>query len=64
MPIQVIHEQDDEPEEAGSDEDEFIAENGAFADEEIFDFQGFINSNTDREGGGVFVQRHRRNGAP
>lgn len=63
MPIQVIHEQDDEPDELGSDEDDFIVEDGTFAEEEIFDFEGFINNNDDREGGGVFVQRQRRPGA-
>ncbi|KAF9460708.1 hypothetical protein BDZ94DRAFT_1323842 [Collybia nuda] len=60
VPIQVVHEPDDEADEVGSDEDDFIVENGAFTGEEIFDFEGFINNNNDRESGGVFVQRQRR----
>lgn len=60
VPIQIIHEDDDEPDEGGS-EDDYRLDNGGPSEEQVFGFgDAFVNANN-REGGGVFV--HRRRGA-
>jgi len=62
VPIQIIHEEDDEPDDMGSDEEDYALENGGPAEEQVFGFgDAFVNANN-REGGGVFVHRRRGNG--
>lgn len=62
VPIQIIHEEDDGGDDMGSDEEDYILENGGAAGEEVFGFgDSFVNA-SNREGGGVFVHRRRDNG--
>ncbi|GLB37041.1 putative protein with domain of Unknown Function (DUF913) [Lyophyllum shimeji] len=58
VPIQIIHEEDNEADEIASDEDDYTVENGGINGEEVFGFRdAFINAGN-REAG-VFVQRRR-----
>lgn len=56
VPIQIIHEEDDDGDDMGSDEEDYVIDNG-LAGEDVFGFgDTFVNANN-REGGGLFVQR-------
>lgn len=58
VPIHINHEED-EP-DMGSDEEEFVIENGNFHNDGIFSFgDAFVNPGI-RDGGGLFVHRRHR----
>ncbi|KAF8070121.1 hypothetical protein FPV67DRAFT_1579109 [Lyophyllum atratum] len=58
VPIQIIHEEDNEPDEMASDEEDYTIENGVVNGDQAFGFgDSFVNAGN-REGG-VFVQRRR-----
>ncbi|KAG5651874.1 hypothetical protein H0H81_007094 [Sphagnurus paluster] len=58
VPIQIIHEEDNEADDMGSDEEDYALENGAINGEDVFGFgDSFIN--TGHRDGGVFVERRR-----
>ena len=61
VPIHINHEED-EP-DMGSDEEEFVLENGNFSNDGIFSFGDIFVNPGSRDGGGLFVhRRHRGNG--
>ncbi|RDB16805.1 E3 ubiquitin-protein ligase TOM1-like [Hypsizygus marmoreus] len=58
VPIQIIHEEDEEGDDMGSEEEDYVLENGGPAGE-VFGFaDSFINT-SNRDGSGPFVQRRR-----
>ena len=47
----------------GSDEEEFVMENGLFSGESIFNFgEGLVATGGGRDGAGLFVSRRRATG--
>jgi hypothetical protein len=55
--IQIIHEDDNEPDNVGSNEEDYVLDNGGPPDDQVFSFgDAFVNTNN-RDGGGVFVHR-------
>lgn len=62
VPIQIIHHEEEEP-DMGSDEEEFVMENGVFSGEGIFNFGGgLVTTGGGRDGAGLFVSRRRATG--
>ncbi|KAH0589501.1 hypothetical protein H2248_005243 [Termitomyces sp. 'cryptogamus'] len=58
VPIQIIHEEDHEVDDMGSDEEEYALENAGGSIEQAFDFADAFIHGTNRNGG-IFVQRRR-----
>ncbi|TFK44714.1 hypothetical protein BDQ12DRAFT_730740 [Crucibulum laeve] len=61
VPIQVIHDEEDEPDMA-SDEEEYAMGDGMFNAQDVFNFGGVDTGNA-RDGAGLFVPRRHRGAA-
>jgi hypothetical protein len=60
VPIQIIHEEDNVDDNLGSEEDDYVADNGGQTGEEVFGFgDAFVNTGGREGGGGVFISRRR-----
>lgn len=63
VPIQIIRDEDDGVDDMGSDEEDYIMENGGITGEQAFGLgDSFVNASNREGGGGIFIHRRRNTG--